>query len=54
MKLYVVIDRVDGILEGIWKNKEHAEEYAAQFNVDNFYDMNVVEYHLREHALEDA
>lgn len=47
MNLYVVIDRVDGMVEGVWEKREHAEEYAAQFNCDNFYDMHVMEYYLR-------
>lgn len=47
MNLYVVIDRVDGMVEGVWEKKEHAEEYAAAFNCDNFYDMHVMEYYLR-------
>lgn len=47
MNLYVVIDRVDGMVEGVWEKKEHAEEYAASFNCDNFYDMQVMEYYLR-------
>lgn len=48
MKVWLVIDQVDGIVEGVWANEAHAEEYAAQFAGDNFYDMRVVEYYIRD------
>lgn len=48
MKVWLVIDQVDGIVEGVWSCEAHAEEYAAQFAGDNYYDMQVIEYYVRD------
>lgn len=48
MKVWLVIDRVDGMVEGVWAEEFHAKQYAEQFTNDNYYDMQVVEYYIRD------
>jgi len=45
MKVYVVIDRVDGEIDGVYMNKADADSHCAEFDdSDNYYDMAVEEW----------
>lgn len=48
MKIYIVVDRVDGEIDGVYENRWDADAHAALFdNSDNYYDMVVEEHVLK-------
>lgn len=44
MKVYVVIDRVDGEIDGVYMNKADADAHAEEFGDSDMYRMAVEEY----------
>lgn len=50
MKIYIVVDRVDGEIDGVYQNRDDADAHAAAFdNSDNYYDMVVEEHVVKPH-----
>ena len=49
MKIYIVVDRVDGEIDGVYQNREDADAHVAPFDNSEYYDMVVEEHVLKPH-----